>query len=403
MTTLANQLVTQEREDVGRGIRALLAHPLITERSRPDEFDLVRRRRQPIGRWFEHHCGWQLQVEPRAGYARLVKVRAEADPTRPARRLRTSRTPFDRRRYTLLCVLAAELLAGPVTTIGLLAERVVQATATDPVLPDFDTASRAERMAFVDALRLLEHHGVLDVVDGASESYVDHADAKVLYRVDTTLLMRMLAAPVPPSRIDAQPGDFDGWLAALLHERRRDAAAASEVQRAVWLRQSIVRRLVDDPVLYRDDLTAEQREYLDSPAGRQHVRQACEQAGFELEERAEGFMAIDPDAVATDGRFPDDAGNAKIAALLLLDAITAAGPAGIAVEQLEVEAQRLLQRFANWAKAYRSEDGARRLADDALAVLRSFGLARPGATITARPAAARYRAHPTIASGGDPP
>jgi len=162
VSTLANQLVTQEREDVARGIRLLLAHPLIKARSRPEEFDLVRRRRQPIARWFEHHCGWQLQVEPRAGYARLVKVRAEPDATRPARRLRSSRAPFDRRRYTLLCVLAAELLASPVTTIGLLADRVVQATAADQVLPTFEPASRAERMAFVDALRLLEHYGVLD-------------------------------------------------------------------------------------------------------------------------------------------------------------------------------------------------------------------------------------------------
>jgi uncharacterized protein (TIGR02678 family) len=431
----ASLLARQEREEVARGVRLLLVHPLITVRTRPEDFDLVRRRRHAIAGWFGQHCGWRLQVEPLAGYARLDKVRAEPDPSRPARRLRSSRAPFDRRRYTLLCVLAAELLAGPVTTIGLLADRVVQATAADAVLTRFDTASRAERMAYVDALRLLEHHGVLRAVDGASESFVEHADAKVLYQVDTTLLMRLLAAPVAPSRLPepAAGGDLDSWLAALLHESRygdagerggathHGAGAATPRQRELWLRHSIVRRLVDDPVVYRGDLSPSQRRYLATPAGLERVRQACAQAGFELEERAEGLMAIDPDAIATDGRFPDDAGNAgnaRIAALLLLDTVTAA-PAGVTAEQLRLAARRLLDRFPSWAKAYRSEDGARRLADDALAVLRAFGLVdvlppgagalkaatgprltlvggtAPGAggTVVARPAAARYRVH----------
>jgi hypothetical protein len=41
---------------------------------------------------------------------------------------------FDRRRYMLLCVVVAELLLVPVTTIGLLADRVVQATVADDAL-----------------------------------------------------------------------------------------------------------------------------------------------------------------------------------------------------------------------------------------------------------------------------
>ncbi len=74
-------------------------------------------------------------MEPRQGYARLVKVRADADPSRPARRRRSTKAPFDRRRYTLLCLVAAEALAAPVTTIGMLAQRVVQAAGADDQIP----------------------------------------------------------------------------------------------------------------------------------------------------------------------------------------------------------------------------------------------------------------------------
>jgi uncharacterized protein (TIGR02678 family) len=187
MSTLANQLAAAEREEVARGIRLLLARPLLTEAADPAGFDLVRRRREPLERWFDYTCSWNLVVEPRRGYARLAKVRADTDGSRPVRRPRSGRAPFDRRRYVLLCVTAAELLSMPMTTIGLLADRVVQATAADRALPAFDPVHRPERMAFVDVLKLLESYCVLRAVDGTTDAYVESAEAKVLYRVDTTL------------------------------------------------------------------------------------------------------------------------------------------------------------------------------------------------------------------------
>ena len=399
MSSLTNQLVIAEREDVARGIRLLLANPLISERASPESFDLVRRRREPIRQWFDYYCGWALIVEPRLGYARLVKVRAAADPSRPARRPRAGRAPFDRRRYVLLCLAAAELLAVPVTTIGLLADRVRHASATDPVVAAFDSASRAERMAFVDVLRLLESYGVLEVVDGSTDSFVESATAKVLYRIDSTLLLRLLAAPVGPSQLavpaEEVPLRFGELLGLIARERRygrmagdgADIVPASDVQRNLWLRHSIFRRLADDPVLYLDDLSAEEQAYLASPTGRQLLRRAADQGGFAVEERAEGVLLIDAEGLATDSRFPDDAGTAKVAALLLLDGIESTAT----MEQLRISAGELLARFPRWAKSYRDENGPAQLVSDALAVLTGFGLVSvAGGLVQARPAAARY-------------
>ncbi|MCE7003920.1 TIGR02678 family protein [Kibdelosporangium philippinense] len=391
MSQLANQLVIAEREEVALGIRQLLATPLLSEHATPEAFDLVRRRREPIKQWFDYYCGWSLTVEPRLGYARLMKVRAAIDPSRPARRLRSGRASFDRRRYVLLCVTAAELLTVPVTTIGLLADRVTSATNADEALVTFETASRTERMAFVDVLRLLESFGVLEVVDGTTETFVDSASAKVLYRVDSTLLLRLLAAPVGPSQsdipLDEVPLRFEQVLADVSRERRYGSVESTDVQRNLWLRHSVFRRLVDDPVLYFADLSADEHAYISSPTGKRLVRQAAEQGGFVLEERAEGMMFVDVDAVATDTRFPDDAGTAKVAALLLLDFVD--GP--VTVEQLRRTAIDLLDKFPKWAKSYRGEDGAVQLVSDALAVLTGFGLVEITATlIRPLPAAARY-------------
>jgi uncharacterized protein (TIGR02678 family) len=400
MSNLSNQLAIAEREEVSRGVRMLLASPLISERVGPEQFDLIRRRREPLRQWFDYYCGWSLIVEPRLGYARLVKVGAAADGSRPARRARSSRAPFDRRRYVLLCLTAAELLSVPVVTIAALADRLSRASATDEVVTTFDSASRAQRMAFVDVLRLLESYGVLEVVDGTSDSFVDSAQAKVLYRVDSTLLLRLLAAPVGPSQLGVPAPEvtlrIDELLTTVSHERRYGRSVAEDTgappitaaQRNLWLRHSICRRLFDDPVLYLADLSPEQRAYLASPGGRQQLRAAAEIGGFTLEERADGMLAVDADAIATDTKFPDDASTAKVAALLLLDHL-AGSPASTV--QLELQTAELLARFPRWANAYRDQTGAAKLAADALAVLAEFGLVRTsGEVVAPLPAAARY-------------
>lgn len=403
MSSLSNQLARQETEEIARGVRLLLATPVLVASRDRAGFDLVRRRKGALEKWFDYHCGWRLIVETRHGYARLVKVHDRADSTKPARRHRSGRAPFDRRRYTLLCVLAAELLSGPVTTIGLLAERVAQATRNEDEIPTFDTARRDERAAFVDALALLERLGAVAATDGVTESFVEQEDAKVLYRVDATLLLRLVTAPVPPSRVATElaetesTGETGGELrrARLSHEARYgDApdpdAHVSEAQRNLWLRHSLLRRLLNEPVVYRADLSAGQLAYLDSLTGRRIVRKAAEQAGFVLEERAEGMMLVDPDAMATDDKFPDDRNNAKVAALLLLDHLVASGgPLDRAA--LVEHAEQLLATTPAWARAYQSDGGAFRLVDDGLRVLDAFGLARVDDTgARALPAAARY-------------
>ncbi|MCK2219043.1 TIGR02678 family protein [Actinomadura sp. ATCC 31491] len=397
MSSRANQLARAEKEEIARAVRALLARPLVARRSDPAAFDLVRKRRGPLVQWFDYFCGWRLVVEPRQGYARLVKVAARADATRPARRPRGA--PFDRRRYTLLCLCAAELLAVPVTTIGDLMRRVTQAAAVEPGVPAFDPARGDERAAFADALKLLEHYGALTP---ATDSPPGGEDAPVLYHVDTTLLIRLLATPTPPSRSLTPSCPAPSWpaascpvptwpdLAALLTEPRHGGDDPTPTQATLRARHTLLRRLLDEPVVYRDELTPEQSAYAASSAGRRTIRRAAEEAGLVLEERAEGFLLVDPDGTATDTRFPDDGSPAKVAALLLLDPLLTAGP--LTTARLEEEAAGLLGRFPRWARSYRSDDGAARLAADALEVLALFGLARrTGDRVAALPAAARYR------------
>lgn len=378
MTDLRSELDRQRGTERAQAIRALLAKPLLTRAADPDDFFLVARHAAELVPWFDAHTGWRLSIEARQGYARLAKVSARPDGTRPARRLRGNRDPFDRRRYALFCMLAAELLPGHVTTIGILAGLLAQATAVEPAIPTFDSASREDRRAYVDALMLLERFGVLTATDGSTDAYLERADAKVLYRVDATRLARLLAAPQSPSRM-AGPD-----VPALVDEPQYEGTEDG-------LRFAIVRRLLDDPVVYFDELSEAERAYATGPAGRQTIRAAVAEAGLQLEERAEGLLAIDPDAVATDERFPAENSVPAQTALLLLDTILAAHPAPASPDVLAAQIAARFTEMPAWARTYRSDGGAQRLLAEALAVLERFKLiVRAEDGLHARPAAARY-------------
>ncbi|GAA1467091.1 TIGR02678 family protein [Nocardiopsis exhalans] len=404
----ANRGVSQARDEMALGIQAMLASPLLVRERDEAAFTAVRRRRTELTAWFDYFCGWTLTVEPRQGYARLAKVRAADSHVavpRPALRVRGSGAPFDRRRYTLFFLVAAELTVLSRTTVGLLAQRVAHTCAVEEGVPEFDSSVRAERAALVDALLLLEDYGALTSVDGSTESYIAGADAMVLYKADPARLARLLNAPVPPSRLGGAHPDLSELLAEERYGPRVDGAGTdgpepgggpntaggpgggqdpgegrdsgsgpTRNQRLLLARHSLMRRLLDDPVVYTADLSAGEAEYANTLTGRGLLRRAAREAGFRLEERAEGYLLVDVRGRTTDDVFPGE-GNVKQTALLLLDVLLAAAEP-LSLTSLTGEVEGLLERKPSWARSYRGEGGASQLTAAALGVLVGHGLAR---------------------------
>ncbi len=381
-------------EERSRAIRHLLATPLVDGDADPDAFRLVARHQGTLVDWFEAACGWALVVDVAAGFARLSKRSAGVDPSRPLKRTRGTAPAFDRRRYQLLCLVGAELVRHPVTTVGLLAQAV----------GGLDTGRHAERAAFVDALRALMAWGALRTSGGEVDSFLDSEQGNAMLMADTARLHRMISCATAPSTLP-EALDVESAIAALLAEPRygeapTDPEAADTDQRMRWVRHTLARRLLDDPVTYLDDLSPTERDYLATPAGRKWLRDRVAEAGFELEERAEGLLAVDPDVIATDHPFPAPAGNAHQLALLLLDRL-AQPPGALEGSGVRKEVDAVLDRFPGWARSHREGDGPDRLGDEAVALLVGFGLAvrEPGGRVVARPALARYRCgEPTVSA-----
>jgi uncharacterized protein (TIGR02678 family) len=380
-------------------VRRLLATPLLDAETHPEAFRGVVGHASWLAGYFDQACGWSLTVDSAAGFARLAKRSAKIDTSRPLRRTRGDGAPFDRRRYQLLFLACAELVRHPVTTVGLLASAVSAEAG-------LDTSRHGERGAFVDALRALASWGALRVSAGDVDAFVDSEHANAILTADTARLHRLLASPIAPSTL-SDDIDANTAIERLAAEPRYgdvDDLDEGEVRNR-WARHRLGRRVLDDPVVHLDELSAVERDYLASLSGRRWLRERVAEAGFELEERDEGMVAVDPDCIATDRRFPAPQGNAHQLALLLVDRLVPPGIDGRRLHrldpgQLRAEVAAIMARFPSWARGRRDGDGPMHLTGEAIDLLVGFGLVRrePDGGVVARPALARYRVADPIVS-----
>lgn len=385
--TVLDRAADRERRSA---VRHLLQRPLTGQREDPGTWAAIVRHRRALVDWFVEHTGWQLVVDESGGFARLHKVPAHGDATRPARAPTSSARPFDRRRYSLLCVVLAVLDATPgQTTLRHVAGDVADRTRDLPGVAAFDATRYGERRALVDVLRLLVELGVLAERDGDTERFARADTGDALYDVDDRRLAHLVAAPSSPSLVD-DPSDLPV-----------EVYADSDDGRRLRARHMVMRRLLDDPVVHYDDLDEREVDWLTHALGFVHDLLDRE-VGLVVERRAEGLLAVDPARELTDEVFPDGGSTAKHAALLLAELLTdrartarAAGehvPVVIdrEVVSLVAELRDAYAERCDWAQAYRDDDGTA-LAEGALGLLARFGLvAAVEGGWQPRPALARF-------------
>jgi uncharacterized protein (TIGR02678 family) len=375
---------TQRAHEIRKAARALLRTPLLRSRGAGgDDFRLVRQYTAELRTWFERNTGWPLLVDTEA--ARLRKLPGTTDDaTHPAREMTGSRAPFTRRRYVLLCLALAVLeRSEPQIALGRLADQIVL-EAADPQLTstgvEFTLESRDQRLDLVAVVRLLSHHGVLVKVNGDEDAYLKGA-GDALYDVERRVLAGLLAPRRGPSTIDAPT--FQERLTELAAEPIPD----SEELRNKAVRHTLTRRLLDDPVLYYDELTAHELEYLTRQRGAL-TRRITDLTGLVAEVRAEGIAMVDPDDDLTDVRMPET-GTPGHVTLLIAEHLASTGAS--TVHDLEAYVRTLAPTYGSfWAKTAKAPGAESELVAGALHRLQALGLIERGHQVSARPALARY-------------
>jgi uncharacterized protein (TIGR02678 family) len=393
--TLDQRQRQAQREEIRQAARALLMTPLMGPVH--EDFAAVRRQADFLRDWFSRETGWTLQIE-REG-ARLYK--------RPADTSSAMRgfPDYDRRRYVLFCLACAVLeRSDPQITLRLLGEKLL-ALSTEPALANlgftFALTAQFERRELVAVCRTLLQLEVLQRVAGDEEAFVaapgEQADA--LYDIQRRALAGILAALRGPSTWPSAevPATFDERLRALTGEHVAD----SDEGRRTALRHHLARRLLDDPVVYLEELDEEARAYFINQRGVMAVR-LCEITGLVAEQRAEGLALTDEAGTLTDVAMPAE-GTYAHATLLVAEHLAQryrrqqASETDPIVQAYRVsdittflrEAKDLYGRY--WRKSAREAGSERELAAIALERLEKLHLIRREEDfICALPALARF-------------
>lgn len=368
-----DQAVTAERR---RALRALLRTPLLTAHGPdPAAFGLVRRHAPWLREWLARNAGWSLYVD--SELARLRKIPADtSDGSRPAR-ARRSDPPFTRRRYVLLCLALAVLeREDRQTALGQLAERLVALVAGDPELAEagvtFDLSGRDQRRDLVAIVRLLLDLRILVRVHGDEEAYLaERGDA--LYTINRPALAAMLSVKRGPSTVEAR--DLEARLAAITEEPLPD----TDEGRTRRLRSRLTRRLLDDPIVYYDELDDDELDYLHRTRSR-IIAEITEATGLIAEIRREGIAMVDDRGDLTDVGLPEEGTDGHVTLLLaehLADHARRApgGPIARAALHRHVAGLIAVHR-AHWRRGVTEPGADAALADATIERLAALGLVR---------------------------
>jgi uncharacterized protein (TIGR02678 family) len=382
---LTDVLARQTEDERERALRALLMHPLLAGGS--EEYALVRRHVEYLREWLARETGWRLHVE--RGFARLYKTPANTgDATRGL-------PDFDRERYALLCLVCSVLERGESQiTLRRLGEQLLDAAA-DPQLKErgFDCTleSHHHRRALVQVCRFLLGCGVLSRVVGDEEAYVNRT-GDVLYDVNRRVLATLPASPRGASLIASTVDrlELEQVLTALVEEYVPDTTEG----RRTTLRHRLSRRLLDDPVLYHDELTEEERQYLTTQRGPMAARLAAA-AGLVPELRSEGLALVDEEGELSDRQLPA-VGTLAHATLLLAEHLAEASrddPQRLhSLHELAAYLRTAADRYGRyWRKEARAPGAEAELAAQAVECLEALNLVRKvQGSVWARPALMRY-------------
>ncbi|WP_039798448.1 TIGR02678 family protein [Nocardia araoensis] len=286
-----------------RAARVVLANHLVT-RTYPDRIalPLIRRWATELREDLAELFGYRLEVTETT--ARVFPVIDRLDAGKPART--PAERVFDRRRYAYLALALAALgRAGDQITLSELADQVA-AYANRVEGLELATDRAADRDAFVDAVGWLTVRGALSLADGDAGGWASDPEAgEALYDIDRPVVFALFR---PPRALQHLHG-----VRGLLTEEPMVTGVSAHATTTAEIARRVRRALVEQPVVYAEDLAPEERPVL---AQERLVAEVELFTGLRAERRAEGVALIDTSGRLSDVRFPGTGTLAQVALLL---------------------------------------------------------------------------------------
>lgn len=232
-------------EEIRVAISALMENFWIVKTKQPDEYHAIKRNKTYVQQYFHNRFGYRLVDAP--NLFKLEKIPYVAMSWMGIKFFKNKNT------YSLFTAFLAFLEERSPEDLFLIA------TAADYLKSFFLTdepesftlkwESHQHRSDFVDALQYAERVGLISRLDGNLDRYRDDEAVEVLYQ-PTLLAKHYLRFFTKPLAEFSKPEELllDGW------KEQKEAGPRENLH-------TINRRLFFSPVVYRDELTGEERRY----------------------------------------------------------------------------------------------------------------------------------------------
>ncbi len=364
-------MADNQRDQLQQAARHLLQQPLTCAEHYPEIFALIRRHQQTLDRWYTQRLGYRLHVA--SSTARLYK--STVIPHRPQLRAPVgSKRQMSQRESTLLVLILAAVAAGPrvISLRDLIDDVRSQATDADITLSN----EPIERRALIIALKWLIQNGIVKELHEHIDRYEHDDTADAILEID-------------PDRVGLLP-------LAILGRAENTEQLLDRTDRRTNTRQWMRAQLTEDPVLYKTDVSDYEWSELRRRLG-EEITMLDEMFDLQLESRAEGIAAIDPDGSLTDQPFPST-GTVGHAALLFIEHLMQTPDMSCTEDQaVQIIEELAEQNQKHWSKA-RVQSPQTFLREVVHLLIDHRLLEKDDTHYTLLPAAARYRHNTTITS-----
>lgn len=367
--------------DLADCARALTARGRLLAEREPEFYRAATRGRDALAAFFTTELGWRLDVLESADMVRLHKRRDDVPADRGPRLTRDGRELSAAPRAVLIvsALVCEQLWRRPRITLNDLLQAVAQVCAGDSergLLPRFpivagDNVSKREarqsRQNLVDALRLLQADGTIDVDTDLDRAAGDDSADLVVAASRDRLAARF--SSLSPSLLKLSEMAPDRHSHALSTDRpltgsaglddlagsREELPADTPAARGdtTLRRHCAVRRLVDDPGCDpgRDD-------YLQTSSGRNRALDVLHALGLAASVRRDWWQVSDRSGLGSTLDFPNGRRSERQAALALLhhlgrrDRTSDDREPVVALSEIVALLEGVRSRLPRWAAAY---------------------------------------------------
>lgn len=274
----------EEKDQIRLGISALLQNFFITKKHLPEEYMLIKKHKKPIQKYFLENFGYQLFFG--IDLFKLEKVPYEADSWMG---IQDFKEPMDYSIFVAVLAYLEDKATDDLFLISTLSDYVKSFFNGDL---DVKWELYSHRLSFYRAMKFAQEMDLIESLEGELDRFKDDEKEEILYRptMISKHFMRYFTKPIHEFK-NMEEMLEDRWIIADTENTPKTNL------------QSIHRRLFFSPVVYKNDLSEDEKKYLNYQ-GYRMVNSIPEYTKFELEIYRNEILLISKERNASKEQHP---------------------------------------------------------------------------------------------------